>query len=78
MKEELAWNTRSLVAQSVGACNPEQLEQTALAGDRHLTQQTLQEIERIMREAGFPLESLLQRECKTRFIQVSYVSALPT
>ena len=35
----------------VGARNPEQLEQTALAGDIHLTQQTLQEIERIMREA---------------------------
>ena len=35
----------------VGARNPEQLEQTARAGDRHLTQQTLQEIERIMREA---------------------------
>ena len=35
----------------VGARTPEQLEQTALAGDRHLTQQTLQEIERIMREA---------------------------
>src|ERR1700730_8343962 len=35
----------------VGARTPEQLAQTALAGDRHLTQQTLQEIERIMREA---------------------------
>ena len=35
----------------VGARNPGQLEQTAVAGDRHLTQQTLQEIERIMREA---------------------------
>src|SRR5438105_1955491 len=35
----------------VGARNPKQLEQTALAGDIHLTQETLQEIERIMREA---------------------------
>jgi aryl-alcohol dehydrogenase-like predicted oxidoreductase len=35
----------------VGARNPEQLEQTALAGNIHLTQDTLQEIERIMREA---------------------------
>jgi len=35
----------------VGARNPEQLEQTALAGDIHLTQETLQEIERIMHEA---------------------------
>jgi aryl-alcohol dehydrogenase-like predicted oxidoreductase len=35
----------------VGARNPEQLEQTALAGAMHLTQETLQEIERIMREA---------------------------
>src|SRR6266446_757069 len=35
----------------VGARNPEQLAQTALAGDRHVTQETLQEIERIMREA---------------------------
>ena len=35
----------------VGARNPEQLKQTALAGDKHLTQQTLREIERIMREA---------------------------
>jgi len=35
----------------VGARTPEQLEQTALAGDRHLTQQTRAEIERIMREA---------------------------
>jgi aryl-alcohol dehydrogenase-like predicted oxidoreductase len=35
----------------VGARNPGQLEQTALAGDKHLTQETLQEIERIMREA---------------------------
>ena len=35
----------------VGARNPEQLEQTAPAGDKHLTQQTLQEIEHIMREA---------------------------
>ncbi len=35
----------------VGARNPEQLEQIAPAGDIHLTQETLQEIERIMREA---------------------------
>jgi aryl-alcohol dehydrogenase-like predicted oxidoreductase len=35
----------------VGARNPEQLAQTALAGDIHLTQETLREIERIMREA---------------------------
>ena len=35
----------------VGARNPEQLEQTAVAGERHLTQETLQEIESIMREA---------------------------
>jgi aryl-alcohol dehydrogenase-like predicted oxidoreductase len=35
----------------VGACNPEQLAQNTLAGDRYLTQQTLQEIERMMREA---------------------------
>ena len=35
----------------VGAHNPEQLAQTALAGNIHLTQDTLQEIERIMREA---------------------------
>jgi len=35
----------------VGARNPEQLAQTALAGDKHLTQQTRAEIERIMREA---------------------------
>ena len=35
----------------VGARNPEQLEQTALAGEIHLTQATLREIERIMREA---------------------------
>ena len=35
----------------VGARNPEQLEQTAPAGEIHLTQATLQEIERIMREA---------------------------
>ncbi len=35
----------------VGARNPEQLEQTAQAGEIHLTQATLREIERIMREA---------------------------
>jgi aryl-alcohol dehydrogenase-like predicted oxidoreductase len=35
----------------VGAHTPGQLEQTAPAGDIHLTQATLQEIERIMREA---------------------------
>ncbi len=35
----------------VGARNPEQLEQTARAGEIHLTQATLREIERIMREA---------------------------
>jgi len=35
----------------IGARNPEQLEQTAPAGEIHLTQATLQEIERIMREA---------------------------
>jgi hypothetical protein len=35
----------------VGAHNPEQLEQTAPAGEIHLTQATLHEIERIMREA---------------------------
>ena len=35
----------------VGARNPEQLEQTAPAGEIHLTQATLREIERIMREA---------------------------
>ncbi|HEX6554460.1 MAG TPA: hypothetical protein VF026_16965 [Ktedonobacteraceae bacterium] len=35
----------------VGARTPEQLAQTALAGDIHLTQDTLQEIERTMREA---------------------------
>ena len=35
----------------VGARNPEQLEQTAVASERHLTQETLQEIESIMREA---------------------------
>jgi aryl-alcohol dehydrogenase-like predicted oxidoreductase len=35
----------------VGARNPSQLEQTAQAGDIHLTQETLREIERIMREA---------------------------
>ena len=36
----------------VGAHNARQLEQTAPAGDIHLTQATLQEIERIMREAA--------------------------
>ena len=35
----------------VGARNPQQLEQTALAGAIHLTQEMLQEIERIMRAA---------------------------
>ena len=35
----------------VGAHNPEQLAQTAPAGEIHLSQATLQEIERIMREA---------------------------
>jgi len=35
----------------VGARNPSQLEQTAQAGEIHLSQATLQEIERIMREA---------------------------
>ena len=35
----------------VGAHNPGQLEQTAPAGDIRLTQETLREIERIMREA---------------------------
>ncbi len=35
----------------VGARNPEQLEQTAPSGEIHLTQATLREIERIMREA---------------------------
>ncbi len=35
----------------VGARTPEQLAQTAPAGDIHLTQETLQVIERIMREA---------------------------
>ena len=35
----------------VGAHNPEQLEQTTPAGEMHLSQATLQEIERIMREA---------------------------
>ena len=35
----------------VGARNPEQLAQTALAGDIHLSQATLREIEYIMREA---------------------------
>jgi aryl-alcohol dehydrogenase-like predicted oxidoreductase len=35
----------------VGAYNPEQLEQTSPAGEIHLSQATLQEIERIMREA---------------------------
>ena len=35
----------------VGARNSEQLEQTAQAGEIHLTQATLHEIERIMREA---------------------------
>ena len=35
----------------VGARTPQQLEQTAPAGDIHLSQATLQEIERIMREA---------------------------
>jgi aryl-alcohol dehydrogenase-like predicted oxidoreductase len=35
----------------VGARNPHQLEQTALASAIHLTYETLQEIERIMREA---------------------------
>jgi aryl-alcohol dehydrogenase-like predicted oxidoreductase len=35
----------------VGARNPQQLAQTALAGDIHLTQETRHEIERIMREA---------------------------
>jgi len=35
----------------VGARNPEQLEQTAPAGEIHLTQATQREIERIMREA---------------------------
>ena len=35
----------------VGARSPEQLEQTAPAGEIHLTQATLQEIERIVREA---------------------------
>src|SRR5712691_953055 len=34
----------------VGARTPEQLEQTALAGEIHLSQATLREIERIMRE----------------------------
>ena len=35
----------------VGAHTSGQLEQTAPAGDIHLSQATLQEIERIMREA---------------------------
>ena len=35
----------------VGARTPGQLEQTATAGNIHLSQATLQEIERIMREA---------------------------
>ncbi len=35
----------------VGAHNPQQLAQTARAGDIHLAQETLHEIERIMREA---------------------------
>ena len=35
----------------VGARNPEQLAQSAQAGDIHLSQTTMQEIERIMREA---------------------------
>ena len=35
----------------VGARNPQQLAQTTSAGDIHLTQETLQEIERIMSEA---------------------------
>ena len=41
----------SLVIFVGGARNPDQLEQTALAGDRHLIEETLEEIERIMREA---------------------------
>jgi aryl-alcohol dehydrogenase-like predicted oxidoreductase len=35
----------------VGARNPQQLEQTALAGAIHLMHETRQEIERIMSEA---------------------------
>jgi aryl-alcohol dehydrogenase-like predicted oxidoreductase len=35
----------------VGARTPSQLEQTAQAGEMHLTQETLREIELIMREA---------------------------
>ncbi|GHO58984.1 aldo/keto reductase [Ktedonobacter robiniae] len=35
----------------VGARNPEQLEQTAVASEKYLTQETLQEIESIMRDA---------------------------
>jgi aryl-alcohol dehydrogenase-like predicted oxidoreductase len=35
----------------VGARKPEQLAPTALAGEIHLPEETLQEIERIMREA---------------------------
>ena len=35
----------------VGARTPEQLEQTAPAGEIHFTQAALREIERIMREA---------------------------
>ena len=35
----------------VGARNPEQLEQSTVACERHLTQETLQEIENILREA---------------------------
>ncbi len=35
----------------VGARNPEQLTQTAAASERHLTQESLQEIETIMRDA---------------------------
>jgi len=35
----------------IGARNPHQLEQSAQAGEMHLAQATLQEIERIMREA---------------------------
>lgn len=35
----------------VGAKKPKQLEQSALAGEIHLTQETLQEIEHIMRKA---------------------------
>jgi len=49
----------------VGAHTSGQLEQTAPAGDIHLSQATLQEIERIMREA-VPIGGPAPEGCRLR------------